>query len=123
MSTEETNKWAEIFNAYIAGKTIQIWENEKYWVDISNIDNDILNRGLGRIRIKPEPKICKMTYQQLSHWLRENPQEHREYKCKGTSIIRHELVYCEGDENVPCENILIRNNNGEWKEPLIEIYD
>lgn len=68
-----------------------------------------------------EPKYRRMTCQELAWWLRENPT--REYTVKGTSIAHFEYSYCANEEaDAPADDdILIRENGGEWHEPLVEV--
>ena len=70
-------------------------------------------------RIKPEHKTRTMNHQEVSDWLRDEPQEHREFKYTDSSSVWHEYTYDNGKENEPCENILIRRNHGEWEEPIV----
>lgn len=69
-----------------------------------------------------EPKTRRMTNQELAWWLQEG--KHREYKFPDINI---QLVrsYFEYDEAVANDevygNILIRENGGEWREPLVEV--
>ena len=66
-----------------------------------------------------EPKIKRMTNRELAWWLREKPT--REYKCSGHQRVEFEYSYFESEEKTPVgEDILIRENGGEWREPLIE---
>ena len=74
-----------------------------------------------------EVKTRRMTNQELAWWLRDKPEEHREY-CYTTaeSDIEFEHVYSEYEYIVNCadkkvKGILIRRNGGEWEEPLIEV--
>ena len=62
----------------------------------------------------------RMTNKELSRWLRENPT--REYKYEDDNYILSYYEYGEycGEEEVS-EKIVIRENYGKWKEPLIEI--
>ena len=68
-----------------------------------------------------EPKTRRMSNQELAWWLQEG--KHREYKFPDINI---QLVrsYFEYDEAVANDevygNILIRENGGEWHEPLVE---
>ena len=66
-----------------------------------------------------EPKR-RMTYKELSRWLREHPS--REYKYQTSDYICSIFDYkeCKQDEEVH-EDIHIREDGGEWKEPLAEI--
>ena len=66
-----------------------------------------------------EPKIRQMTHKELAHWLREKPT--REWKYKNGVTVYGYYGYeekCENEE-VP-NNILIREDGGEWREPLVE---
>ena len=64
-------------------------------------------------------KQRRMTNKELSWWLSEKP--HRERKFAGTNVYSY-YVYVENeqDEEVP-EDIRIRENGGEWREPLVEV--
>lgn len=61
-----------------------------------------------------------MTNKELSRWLREKPT--RESKCSIDNYVYGVHSYSEecGDEEVR-EDIVIRENDGEWKEPLVEV--
>ena len=66
-----------------------------------------------------EPKTRRMTNKELSRWLRENST--REYKYITGSYIYASFDYREKNQNVEVhESMRIRENDGEWKEPLIE---
>ena len=67
-----------------------------------------------------EPKTRRMTHKELSRWLREHPS--REYKYQTSDYICSAFDYreCKQDEEVH-EDIRIREDGGEWKEPLAEI--
>lgn len=66
-----------------------------------------------------EPKTRRMTNKELSLWLRENPT--REYKYQTSDYICSTFDYREymQDEEVH-EDVIIRENGGEWREPLVE---
>ena len=65
-------------------------------------------------------KQRRMTHKELSRWLREHPS--REYKYQTSDYIYSAFNYreCKQDEEVH-KDIRIREDGGEWKEPLIEI--
>ena len=66
-----------------------------------------------------ESKTRRMTHKELAHWLREKPT--REWKYKNGVTVYGYYSYeekCENEE-VP-NNILIREDNDEWREPLVE---
>lgn len=67
-----------------------------------------------------EPKTRRMTNKELSRWLREKPT--REWKCNDGNVVYSYYGYEEKRENeeVP-NNIIIREDDGEWREPLVEV--
>ena len=66
-----------------------------------------------------EPKTRRMTNKELSRWLREKPT--REYKYQTSDYIYSAFNYREykQDEEVH-EDMRIREDGGEWREPLVE---
>ena len=66
-------------------------------------------------------KTRRMTNQELSWWLREHPEEHRELKMSVDDPIIDSLYYYDNETNETVnKDIIIRRNGGEWIEPLIE---
>ena len=66
-------------------------------------------------------KSRRMTKKELSRWIREKTT--REYKYKnsdGYIYTYYEYKECRADEEVD-DIILIREDDGEWREPLIEV--
>ena len=66
------------------------------------------------------PKRRRMTNKELSRWLREKPT--REWKYKNGVTVYGYYGYeekCENEEVL--NNILIREDDSEWREPLVEI--
>ena len=65
-------------------------------------------------------KQRRMTNKELSRWLRKNPT--REWKYNHVNYVCYRFYfYTErcADEEV-CEKIVIREDDGEWQEPLVE---
>lgn len=67
-------------------------------------------------------KQRRMTNKELSWWLSEKP--HRERKYARAPYIYTYYTYNENeqDEEVS-DNFLIRENGGEWREPLVGVED
>lgn len=64
-------------------------------------------------------KQRRMTEKELSRWLRE--KHTREYKLKGSDFIYCEKNYREIEQSDEVDSrILIREDDGDWKEPLVE---
>ena len=67
-----------------------------------------------------KPKTRRMTYKELSRWLREKPT--REYKYLTSNFICCDYDYREENQDKEAhEDILIREDDGEWREPLVEV--
>ena len=67
-----------------------------------------------------KPKTRRMTNKELSWWLSEKP--HRERKFARAPYIYTYYTYCENEQDKEVtDNILIRENGGEWREPLVEV--
>ena len=65
-------------------------------------------------------KQRRMTNQELAWWLREKPT--REWKYMNGDTAHGYYGYkekCENEEVL--NNILIREDGGEWREPLVEV--
>ena len=65
-------------------------------------------------------KPRRMTNKELSWWLREKPT--REYKYQTSDYICSTYDYREyvQDKEI-LDDILIREDDGEWREPLVEV--
>lgn len=70
--------------------------------------------------IEKEVERRLMTQQELSDWLRDSPEEHREFKYVDSSTIRSSFAYREEVSSKLADDILVRRNHGEWEEPLIK---
>ena len=69
---------------------------------------------------KQKQRQRRMTYKELSRWLREKPT--REYKYLTSNFICCDCDYREENQDKEAhEDILIREDDGEWKEPLVEV--
>lgn len=69
-----------------------------------------------------EPKTRRMTNRELSRWLREKPT--REYKRlkSDEAIVSCYHSYTDRTANEEVDGlILIREDDGDWREPLVEV--
>ena len=100
-------------------KVIYFIENKsaRYPIVALSSDGDISAGYRHCAEIEPKKR---MTHKELSRWLREHPS--REYKYQTSDYIYSAFDYreCKQDEEVH-EDIRIREDGGEWKEPLAEI--
>ena len=61
----------------------------------------------------------RMTHKELSRWLRENPT--RELKSTLDDYIYSDHTYEEECENEEVCDVVIREDDGDWREPLVEV--
>ena len=67
-----------------------------------------------------EPKTRRMTNKELARWLREKPT--REWKYTIDSRIYTSYIYEEDGADIDCWNeIVVMEDDGEWREPLVEV--
>ena len=67
-----------------------------------------------------KPKYRRMTNQELAWWLRENPTREYRYPASDYVYSVFDYKYYKQDEEVHAD-IHIRENGGEWREPLVEV--
>ena len=112
--------WKDDEESYVIRKVVYILK-ENYVINrVITIDNDDSDYEVYRhcAEIK---KQMRMTEKELSRWLREKPA--REYKRSSRTDIGVNCFYSyieeDADQEVD-ENFLIREDDGEWREPLVE---
>ena len=111
--------WNSNVEDKVQAKVIYVIKRDEYRV-ITLTDNDV-----DIIRYKHCAEIEKqrrMTKKELSRWLREKPTREFKYNnhigCSVFSFYAYD-EYSE-DEEVR-KDILIREDDGEWREPLVEV--
>lgn len=68
-----------------------------------------------------EPKKRRMTNQEFSWWLREKPTREWTFQFQKSAKAHNIFEYFDNEANLPIDDdILIRENNCEWHEPLVE---
>ena len=105
-------------------KVVYVLNNDYTYRVLSSADDDSNNETFyGTFKHCAEieePKTRRMTNKELSRWLREKPT--RECKYLNSEYICSTFEYREykQDEEVH-EDMLIREDDGEWREPLVEV--
>ena len=90
-------------------------------IALANEDSCVIRRYVHCAEIE-EPKTRRMTYKELSRWLREKPTREYTYSCK--EYIGNWCGYTvDNQDSEVTKDILIRENDEEWKEPLVEVTD
>ena len=111
--------WNSNIENKVQAKVVYIIKHKPYRV-ITVTDNDADIIRYGHCAEIEEPKTRRMTNKELSRWLREKPT--REYKYLTSDYICSTFDYREykQDEEVDID-IRIREDDGEWREPLVEV--
>ena len=109
--------WNSNVENKVQAKVIYVIKSGEYPVVTDNDVDLIRYKHCAEIE---EPKRRRMTNKELSLWLREQPT--REYKYQTSDFICSTFDYREyvQDEEVHGD-VLIRENGGEWREPLVEV--
>ena len=112
--------WDDNENNKVQRKVLYIIDKPITYQVIALIKSELSTESFMHCAEIEEPKTRRMTYKELSRWLRENST--REYKYITGSYIYASFDYREKNQNVEVhESMRIRENDGEWKEPLIEV--
>ena len=99
-------------------KVVYVIKNDVLEFQVLTIKDDDTNYETYRHCAEIE-KQRRMTNKELSWWLSEKP--HREKKYVREPYIYHYNVYDEKEKNEEVsEDIVIREDDGEWREPLVE---
>ena len=69
-----------------------------------------------------EPKTRRMTNKELSRWVREKPTREFKMSERTDTVVSCFYSYIEdcADKEID-ERFLIRENDSDWKEPLVEV--
>ena len=111
--------WNSNVENKVQAKVIYVIKRDEYRV-ITLTDNDVDIIRYRHCAEIEEPKTRRMTYKELSRWLREKPT--REYKYLTSNFICCDYDYREENQDKEAhEDIRIREDDGEWKEPLVEV--
>ena len=107
--------WNSNVENKVQAKVIYVIKSDEYPV-ITDNDADL-------IRYKHCAEIEKprrMTNKELARWLREKPTRECKWTFDGTICSVH--TYNEKVENEEVhKDVRIREDDGEWKEPLVEV--
>ena len=101
-------------------KVAYVLNNGRTYRVLSIVDEDSAFETFKHCAEIEEPKTRRMTNKELSRWLREKPT--RECKYLNSEYICSTFEYREycQDKEVH-EDIRIREDDGEWQEPLVEV--
>ena len=113
--------WVWDDNAKVKRKVIYFIENKDASFPVVALSQDgTIAASYKHCAEIEEPR--RMTYRELSWWLSDKP--HREYRYKDNDFVFRTLDYKESKQKEEVtDRFLIRENGGEWKEPLIKEFE
>ena len=113
--------WDDEKKGIMQRKVIYFIENKMAHHPILTLSpNAVILAGYKHCAELEEPKTRRMTNKELSRWLREKPT--RECKYLNSEYICSTFEYREykQDEEVDVD-MRIREDDSEWREPLVEV--
>ena len=114
--------WDSSENNKVQRKVLYIIDKPITYQVIALIKSELSTESFMHCAEIEEPKTRRMTKKELSRWLREKPT--REFKFNGYIGCSVYSIYTYdedcGDEEVR-KDVVIREDDGEWKEPLVEV--
>ena len=112
--------WGDKEKDKVKRKVIYFNEKNTSYPVVALSSDNILASNYKHCAEIEEPKTRRMTNKELSRWLREKPT--REYKYLTSDYICSEFDYREYVQDAEVhEDIRIREDDGEWREPLVEV--
>ena len=114
--------WDSNENNKVQRKVLYIIDKPITYQVIALIKSELSTESFMHCAEIEEPKTRRMTKKELSRWLREKPT--REFKFNGYIGCSVYSIYTYdedcGDKEVR-KDVVIREDDGEWKEPLVEV--
>lgn len=113
--------WDNKVGDKVKRKVIYFNENKHaHYHIIALSENSDMSVGYKHCAEIEEPKTRRMTNQELAWWLRKKPT--REWRYNDDNGVCSVYGYWEkyADKEIP-DGILIREDGGEWREPLVEV--
>ena len=115
-----------------------VWDNDEkdkmkrmvvYITDVNVNENEYPVIGVNKDGGAANYKHCaeietqrRMTNKELSRWLREKPTREFKYSSSISCSVHSTYTYNEDDgEEEVSKDVVIRENDSEWREPLVEV--
>lgn len=114
--------WDDNENNKVQRKVIYIIDKPITYQVIALIKSELSTESFMHCAEIEKVPTRRMTKKELSRWLREKPTREFKYGSYITCSVYSTYTYNEddGDEEVR-NDIVIREDDGEWHEPLVEV--
>ena len=114
--------WDDNENNKVQRKVIYIIDKQITYQIIALIKSELSTESFMHCAEIEEPKTRRMTKKELSRWLREKPTREFKYGSYISCSVYSTYTYGEDEGDIEvCKDIVIREDDGKWKEPLIEV--
>ena len=114
--------WDDNENNKVQRKVIYIIDKPITYRVMALIKSELSTESFMHCAEIEKSKTRRMTNKELSRWLRENPTRECKYGSGNVYSVfsHHSYPEFEASKEV-MEEILIREDDGEWREPLVEV--
>ena len=114
--------WDDNENNKVQRKVIYIIDKQITYQIIALIKSELSTESFMHCAEIEEVKTRRMTKKELSRWLREKPTREFKYGSYISCSVYSTYTYGEDEGDIEVrKDIVIREDYGEWKEPLMEV--
>ena len=114
--------WDDNENNKVQRKVIYIIDKPITYQVIALIKSELSTESFMHCAEIEEVKTRRMTKKELSRWLREKPTREFKYGSYISCSVYSTYTYGEDEGDIEvCKDIVIREDDGEWQEPLVEV--
>lgn len=115
--------WDDKVGDKVKRKVIYFNENKHaHYPIIALSENSDMSVGYKHCAEIEEPKTRRMTKKELARWLREKSTREFKYCSSLFSYVYSTCTYDENEEEEEVrKDVVIREDDGEWREPLVEV--
>ena len=113
--------WDEDEELKVKRKVIYILKDGVYTSPVLVVVDECMYETFRHCAEIEEPKTRRMTNKELSRWLREKPTRECKYSSPISCSVHSTYTYNEDDgEEEVSKDVVIREDDDEWREPLVE---
>ena len=115
--------WADEVGDKVKRKVIYFNENKHaHYPIIALSENSATSVGYKHCAEIEKQKQRRMTKKELSRWLREKPTREFKYGSYISCSVYSTYTYGEDEGDIEVrKDIVIREDDGEWREPFVEV--
>ena len=102
-------------------KVVSVIKPDAYTYPVMSVTDDNLKYETYQHCAEIE-KQRRMTNKELARWLREKPTREYKHNISNGNIVSCYYVYFDSDASKEIsDDVVIREDNSDWREPLVEV--